>query len=214
VKDANGNPPFPPASFTWSVSGGGSIGTGGLFIAGQQGGGPFTVTVKSGAVSTTATVNVIKPTVTVTMGETNVLAVDDSGNQDLLLAQQATLAQTATIKSLSFYVVTAVGNLRLGIYDATGPNDGPGAKKAETAEFAAAAGWNAVNVVTPVSLPAGAYWLAYAPSDNGLTFRRAGDGTGMYAYFSQTYGPMPNTFSTTPTTGTDHWSFYATLTPP
>ncbi|MEK7138619.1 MAG: hypothetical protein AAB799_00365, partial [Patescibacteria group bacterium] len=58
---------------------------------------------------------------TITIGETTILPADDSGNGNLLLAQSTTLSQTATIQSLSFYVTTAAGNLRLGIYDATGP---------------------------------------------------------------------------------------------
>jgi hypothetical protein len=211
--DANGKPASPPPTFAWSVSGGGTIGTTGLFAAGNAAGGPYTVTVSSGTIRATATLNVVvKPPQTVTIGEPNVLNVDDNGNQNLLLAQEATLSQAATLRSLSFYVTMAAGDVRLGVYDATGPNGGPGAKKAETAEFAATAGWTAVNVITPVALPAGTYWLAYAPSDNGLSFRRAGDGTGKIAYFSQTYGPLPATFSTTPTTDADHWSFYATLT--
>jgi hypothetical protein len=145
------------------------------------------------------------------MGETTILNVDDTGNGNLLLAQQATLAQAAKLESLSFYVTAAAGMLRLGVYDATGPNGGPGAKKAETAEIATAAGWNTTPVVAPVSLPAGAYWLAYLPSDNALQFKRDG-AVGMIAYYAFPYGPLPDTFSATPTTGTDHWSFYGSLT--
>ena len=149
---------------------------------------------------------------TVQMGETTLLTVDDNGNGGLTLAQQATLAQAATLKTLTFYVDVAAGKLRLGLYDATGPNGGPGALKAETAEVVAVAGWMAVPVQTPVLLPAGNYWLAYAPELNGLGFHKAGDGTGKLAYYTRAYGPLPATFSTTPTTENEHWSFYATLT--
>jgi hypothetical protein len=45
-------------AFTWTVSGGGSISTGGLFTAGTTAGGPYTVTAKSGTVSGTASVTV------------------------------------------------------------------------------------------------------------------------------------------------------------
>lgn len=145
----------------------------------------------------------------ITMGETNILPAGDSGNANLLLAQSATLLQTATVQSLSFYVAAAAGKLRLGIYDATGPGSGPGAKKAETNEITPIVGWNTANVITPVSLTAGAYWLAYLPNDNNLQFRR--DGTGSFRYYSYTYGVMPAVFSTSPTSGVDHWSFYATL---
>ena len=106
----------------------------------------------------------------ITIGETSVLTSNDSGNGNLLIAQQATLSQTATIQSLSFYVTTASGDLRLGIYDATGPNGGPGAKKAETNSFTPTTGWNTATVITPASLPVGTYWLAYLPSSSSLGF--------------------------------------------
>src|SRR5947209_4383741 len=145
----------------------------------------------------------------ITIGETNILPTNDSGNGNLLIAQRASLSQTATIQSLSFYVPVAAGTLRLGIYDSTGPSGGPGAKKAETNEMTPVVGWNTGNVISQVSLSAGNYWLAYLPSSNGLYFRNTG--TGSAAWYSYTYGPMPARFSTLPNTGTVHWSLYATL---
>ena len=50
--------PSAATSFGWSVSGGGTIGSSGLFRAGSTGGGPFTVTVASGALTGTASVSV------------------------------------------------------------------------------------------------------------------------------------------------------------
>ena len=94
----------------------------------------------------------------------------DTDNGNLLLAQIAKLSQAATVQSLSFYVTAASGNLIFGIYDASGPNGGPGALKASTTSFAPKTGWNTAKVVTPVSLPAGSYWLAYLPSSNDLGF--------------------------------------------
>ena len=167
----------------------------------------------AGNIGTSAvrTVTVNNPPVsTITIGETSILSVTDSNNGNKLVAQRATLSQTATIQSLSFYVVTASGNLRLGIYDATGPGGGPGAKKAETASITPTTGWNTANV-TPVSLPPGTYWLAYLASSNGLKFRaeRTGGNSKLYTF---TFGPpMPATFSTTPGSSVWRWSFYATL---
>ena len=144
------------------------------------------------------------------MGETTILSGDDSGNGNLLIAQQATLSQTATLQSLSFYVTQAAGNLRLGIYDATGPGGGPGAKKAETNPLTPIVGWNTANVLTPTSLSAGTYWLAYLPSSSSLHF--ATDfSSGAFKYYDFTYSPLPATFSTSPLAGITHWSFYATL---
>src|SRR5271154_5058292 len=81
----------------------------------------------------------------ITIGQTTVLSAPDNGNGNLLLAQTANLAQAATIQSLSFYVTAAAGNLILGIYDATGPNGGPGAVKNSTASFTPTTGWNLGN---------------------------------------------------------------------
>jgi hypothetical protein len=103
---------------------------------------------------------------TITIGETKVLSAGDGDKANVLLTQSAVLSQPATVQSLSFYVTTASGYLRLGIYDATGPNGGPGKLKAQTGSFSTVKGWNTANVTTPVELPAGAYWLAYLPSSN------------------------------------------------
>src|ERR1700741_2643841 len=107
------------------------------------------------------------------MGETTITPNNDSGNANLLLAQQATLSQSATIQSMSFYVTAAAGQLRFGIYDATGPGGGPGTKIAETAEITPVVGWNTANVTSQVTLTSGTYWLAYLPSSNSLGFRNS-----------------------------------------
>jgi hypothetical protein len=152
-------------------------------------------------------------TAPITMGETNVAPTDDSGNANLLLAQKTTLAQAGTLQSLSFYVTQAAGSLVLGVYDATGPNGGPGKLLAQTNSFTPVVGWNTANVITPLHLAPGTYWLAYLPSDNNLSFR-VDRTSGTLAWFPYTFGPMASTFSTTPTVEAAHWSLYATLTPP
>ena len=150
----------------------------------------------------------------INIGETKVLTGLDSNNANLLLAQKATLSQTATIQSLSFYVRVAAGNLRLGIYDATGPNGGPGNLMAYSANTAVTTnGWDTLPVTGPVSLNAGTYWLAYLPDNNNLGFYKADDSTssGVYYSYSATNSQLPGTFSTSPNTTASHWSFYATL---
>lgn len=148
----------------------------------------------------------------VNIGETAVLSAADGQNGNLLLAQSATLTQAATVQSLSFYVTAASGNLILGIYDATGPNGGPGKLKASTLSFTPTKGWNTARVVTPVSLAAGSYWLAYLPSDGGLSFVKTNT-SGNCAYYSFNFGGLPSTFSSSPASCTPTiWSFYATLT--
>jgi hypothetical protein len=150
----------------------------------------------------------------VTIGETAVLPWGDTQNGNLLLAQSATLAQAATIQSLSFYVTAASGNLILGIYDATGPHGGPGALKASTASFTPKTGWNTAKVATPVSLAAGTYWLAYLPSNNNLSFLKTDGSSGNNCvYYSYNFGSPPSRFSSSPAScAPTIWSLYATLT--
>src|SRR5271166_1646013 len=142
------------------------------------------------------------------IGETTVLPTQDGGNANLNLAQSATLTQTGTLQSLSFYVTTAAGNLVLGLY---GPNAAgtPGQLLAYTKPFVPVVGWNTQPVVSQTVLAPGTYWLAYWPSSNALGFRI---GAGGQYYFEQsTYtGVLPNTFAQKQTGG-GHWSFYATL---
>jgi hypothetical protein len=208
AKDQFGNILSPQPSFSWTVSGGGTINSSGLFTAGSTAGGPYTVTASSSSVSGTASVTVTAAS-TFTIGETNILSGADNGYGNLLVTQQATLGQSATILSMSVYVTTVGGSLRLGIYDATGPGGGPGQLKAQTAAFTPTSGWNTRNVVSQVSLPAGTYWLAYLPSSNSLGFRVAL--TGSARGYGYAFGALPATFSTSPMSATCHWSFYATL---
>lgn len=57
--DQFGNPMSPAPSFSWTVSGGGTIDSVGHFTASSMPGGPFTVTASSGKVSGTASVTVV-----------------------------------------------------------------------------------------------------------------------------------------------------------
>jgi hypothetical protein len=197
---------------SWNAGGSGTISPAGLLTAQSTAGGPFTVTATSGSISGTAQVTVASVASTITIGETMQLGTPDSGNGGFLLAQQATLSQAANIQSLSFYVTTAAGTLVLGIYDATGANNGPGTRLAQTASFTPVKqSWNTQPVTTSVNLPPGNYWLAYLPSDVGLAFLSTN--TGSSVWHAATPGSMPSAFGTSTGGATGHWSFYATLVP-
>lgn len=149
----------------------------------------------------------------ITMGETSILATADANNANTLIAQVTTLSQTATIKSLSFYVDTAAGNLILGLYAADGASGNPGTKLAETAAFTPSVGWNTQAVVSESVLSSGTYWLAFNPSSASLVAFRNGAAPNS-VYYSRTYdGTLPATFSGGISFFAAHWSFYANLQP-
>ena len=147
-----------------------------------------------------------------TMGQTAIQATADSGNGNLLCAQQATLSLAGTLTSMSFYVSKIGGNLKLAVYDATGPSGGPGNLKASTASFTPVKGWNTQNVTSQTRIPAGTYWLAYLPSSNSLSFLKTLTGP-IYYYTLNSGNPFPASFeASTATKGLTTWSFYASLT--
>ena len=163
------------------------------------------VILRSGAESSAQT--------TITIGETATLGYADNGNGNLLCAQNAYLSQTATVQSLSFYVVSASKQLRLGIFDATGPGGGPGKLMAQTQAFTTSPGkWNTAAVITPVTLAPATYWLAYLPQSSNLSFRKGYSSGVSVRYYNYTFAALPATFYTNPNSDTAHWSFYATLT--
>jgi hypothetical protein len=108
--------------------------------------------------------------------------------------------------------MATVANIRLGIYDATGPS-GPGTLKAQTASFlvttVSTGAWQTANVITPVSLPAASYWLAIVSDSAFNGFYVVSGATGEFASF--TYAAMPSTFPATPSTDAAHYSLYASF---
>jgi hypothetical protein len=156
---------------------------------------------------------------TITIGETNRLGIDDSANAGYLLAEGPfNLSQQATINSLSFYVGSVSGNLRLGIYTAGTNNDCHGGTLEAQTNSVSTSGhansWITANVVTPVQLPVGNYCLAYEQSSNSLhSVKGMTQGVGDY-WYTHSYGTFPSTFSSS-LGGPDgyHWSIYGTLTP-
>jgi len=149
---------------------------------------------------------------TATFGVTSILGGSDGGNGNVLVSQEATLAQPGTIQSLSFYVNAAAGKLVLGVYDPTGANGGPGKLLAQTVEFTPGANkWNTQPTTTHPMLAAGNYWLAYLPSSNSLGFPN-NMSAGSYAAQSVTFGAaLPASFPSSPFTGVTEWSFYGTV---
>lgn len=156
----------------------------------------------------TPTVPTSTPVPPIMIGETSILTNAYSGIGNQLVAQQVTLSQSATIQSLSYYVSTAGGQLRLGIYNNNGSN--PGTLVAETAAFTPSVGWNTQPVITPTLLPAGAYWLAFLPQSGSFAGRISYSGAGRY--YGYTFGAMPASYSTSPSSGAFSFSLYATLT--
>jgi N-acetylneuraminic acid mutarotase len=151
------------------------------------------------------------PSFPLVVGDPVTFAGDDSFHADTLIAEAVQLDEPAKILSLQLYVAAAAGKIRMGIYDASGPEGGPGTLVAQADENTAIEGWNAASISTPTVLQPGTYWLAFLPSDPGLHIRHSGTGSAIMAPFA--FGPMPASYSTSGSPTTDHWSFYAVFGP-
>jgi subtilisin family serine protease len=103
-----------PTTFTWSVSGGGSIDASGLFRAGASAGGPFSVTASSGGKSGTAAVTVSGGGGSLTIAPVADAYVRDgtsAGNNfgtDTVLAVKTTTASNATRVTYLRFPLTGV----------------------------------------------------------------------------------------------------------
>ena len=211
ARDQFGAALSPQPALTWTVSGGGTISATGLFTAGSTAGGPYTVTASSGGINGTASVTVTA-SAPIIIGNTTVLGARSGGGASDLLAYRVSLAQTATIQSISIYTKKMGGKLYLAIY---GDNGGrPGSLRAATAEFTPSSGWNKRDVTSQVSLSPGTYWLVFEPSSNsyGTGYDSGGPSNGSYER-ATTYGPMPSTFPAGGQASTNRFSLYATLLP-
>jgi hypothetical protein len=151
---------------------------------------------------------------TVYLGETAKLGYGDSGNANLLAADGPwPLPQQAAIKSLSFWI-GGTGQFYLSVYDASGPNRGPGKLVAQTAAAVTPknGAWVTVPTTTQPTLPAGNYWLAYLPSSNSLSFRKGLVSGATNAWAAQPYAAgLPSTFPAGQSSDGYVWSLYATL---
>lgn len=147
------------------------------------------------------------------VGETSITTTDDSGNAGLICAQKVTLTTAGQLKSLSIYIATAAGNLRMGLYGANGNN--PGSKIIDAGQIALSggAGWKTINVTNGPMLQPGDYWPYFEVSSNSAHYRTGGGGSIRCA--SAAFGPAPTTFpAISYTNDSTHWSMYMTVNVP
>src|SRR5262249_19074389 len=79
-------------------------------------------------------------------------------------------------------------------------------------EFTAEMGWNTHNVLAPVTLAPGKYWLAFLASDGAIRVR-VDQSTGSIVKAEVPFGPLPEGFPFPTGRISASWSFYATLAP-
>src|SRR5207342_3501906 len=123
-RDQFGNVMSPPPTFTWSVSGGGTIGLTGLFSATTPGG-PFTVTAASGGVppgTANVTVTAVTPVLTTISVAPSSASVQTGGTQQFSATGRDQFGNVMTPQPTFTWSVSGGGTIGLtGLFSATTP---------------------------------------------------------------------------------------------
>jgi hypothetical protein len=113
--DQNNNPFVPQPTFTWNVSGGGSIDGNGLFTAGGTAGGPFSVTASGGGLTGTASITVVTQLATPTV-HVSAITMSTAGNKRSFNAKATVTVLNNTGVAVSGATVTGTWS---GVVSAT-----------------------------------------------------------------------------------------------
>jgi hypothetical protein len=126
-------------------------------------------------------------------------------------AQPVTMTETGTISSIAIYHGGGTGNLILAVYNNAGTLPGQRIATTPTTAVNSAAGWQTINLITPVEVTQGStIWLAWVFQNTVKT--RYTSGTPGRAQSSALWaGGMPTTFGTSAVSSTKY-SIYANYT--
>jgi beta-glucanase (GH16 family) len=194
--DLLGAPLVPQPSFTWSVSGGGTIDGTGLFTAGSVAGGPFNVAAASGGIMGMASVSVVAASGG-TIGNTKEGTSTDTmwDNGAWINASRFLASSNMAVSAMYAKVTTIAGGYKCAIYaDNAGEPSGFVCGAAEVRN--ATNGWNVFPLTNSVVLTNGQYyWLAIWSDDTNAAVYYS-DGSGMLRWGQYDYGSWPDPLST------------------
>lgn len=182
--------------FLWSVSGGGTISSSGLFTAGNTAGGPYTVTASSGSKSGSSTVSVTAASSGGVLGNNVVGTSTDPRGANDLNCWRFRATSTFTAKNIQVNLANQIrGKIKVAIYS---DNNGmPGSLLVGSNEIKnPLSGWIPFTLTTSQPITSGDYYWLAAWSNVNYTPRSQATG-GTARYITKRYGTWPN-----PLTGT------------
>jgi O-glycosyl hydrolase len=195
--DLLGDTLVPQPAFVWSLSGGGTIDSTGLFTAGSPAGGPFNVTAASGGITGTASLSVAAVSGG-TIGNTKEGTSTDTmwGNGAWINAGRFQAGSNMVVSTMSAKVGAISGGYKCAIY--TDKSGSPSTLLGGTAEIRNVTnGWNVFALTQSLVLTNGQYyWLAIWSDDtNGKVYYSDTSGTLRWGQYN--YGTWPNPITTT-----------------
>jgi hypothetical protein len=107
------------------------------------------------------------------------------------------LIHPATIRTISIYVNSPSGKIRMGIYRSS--DEKPSKLIASCKEFEPVRGWNTLEVTSQVECDPGDYWVGWLPSSGSLNVRQRTPETKVFGGYGAEvpcpYGPLPDLIS-------------------
>ena len=194
--DLLGEPLVPQPSFTWSVTGGGTIDGTGLFTAGSLAGGPFNVTAASGGITGVASVSVVTASGG-TIGNTQEgTSTDTMWNNGAWINLGRFQAGSNLVVSTMFAKVGAAsGGYKCAIYTDNGGN--ANTLLGGTAEVRGPTnGWNVFPLTSLITLTNGQYYWLAIWSDDANAQVYYSDTSGTLRWGQYNYGTWPNPITT------------------
>lgn len=142
-----------------------------------------------------------------TFGKTDIGGSEWHSTAGVIRGSIFTLSEAGTVTAISLYLDTAVGNVKLAIYDSSFNK-----MYADDTGQAVSAGWNTISGLS-VALSAGDYWLYWKNSASGTYTRYDAGGATQASYYSHAYATaFPASFTPDGYIGREI-SIYATYTP-
>ncbi|MGZ6248571.1 MAG: choice-of-anchor R domain-containing protein, partial [Syntrophales bacterium] len=206
AKDQFGTALSTQPSLSWSVSGGGTISTGGLFTASSTAGGAYTVTASSGGKSGTASVTVTAGSGI--LGNNIVGTSTDPSRGNVLKCWRFQASSSFTAHNMQINLATGItGKMKVAIYSDN--NGSPGSLLAASNQITnPSSGWVTFTLTGGQPIASGTYYWLAVWSNVGYTPRcQATGGTGRY--ITKTYGTWPNSLNNTKGPYTNEESIFA-----
>lgn len=146
------------------------------------------------------------------VGNTGTLGEVETGALGFNLgAKKIAVLSPCKLTTISVNVKTALGNLRVGIYDATGTGGIANNLIAQATSAAMTTGWNNIPILTQPTLSPASYWLALQTDSNTAEFWCARNQVvGDYIFYAFAYAAFPSLFNPAPTTSNLYVDMYMT----
>ena len=213
ARDSSGRALSPQPVFSWSVSGGGTIDSNGLFTAESSPAGPFTIFAATGGSTGIAGLSVVSGSGGIIGNSNDGTAADTMWDGGAWInASRSYASSDLTASTVHAKVGTVSGHYKCAIYADSGGE--PDAFLRGTDEVVNRAdGWTVFTLTSPLALVGGQYYWLAIWSDDASARVYYSDNGGTLQWGQYDYGAWPDPLATTGAGGLDYCIYASGLAP-